>query len=122
MTDAKALIEIATDVVAVGETLRGNVTGTAAPDAPIFVEILWRTQFASIVGGSFEGEEKLLAAQEIDATGANAGRFEFQIPVAGPMSYEGKTFSIEWFLRIAGQPAGEKGFTVTAQLRRPEPS
>jgi hypothetical protein len=87
----------------------GKVSGRVKAGASanvLAVELLWRTS------GKCEPEEKVTARDEV----APGAPFEFRVPAAGPMSYEGKTFSVRWFVRTrtdAGELA-EKGFTVTA--------
>jgi hypothetical protein len=110
MSETRPGISLAGDILAVGEELKGRVVGMPPPGAAVFVDLLWRTT----------GEERIVAAAEAASTGTHERHFSFLIPAAGPMSYAGQTFSIEWFVRVAKDPSTEKRFTVTAGMRPPE--
>ena len=114
MTTDASRIELDQDAVTVGEAIRGRVI-LKSDESPSAVEVilLWRTS------GDFESEENEIARCKItDANGE--ARFILQVPPAGPMTYSGQTFSVNWFVRVADEPATEVPIFVNPSVMPPK--
>ena len=89
--------------VAVGEELAGAGGAVA-------VIVAWRTRIA----GTSEGEEHtVFAGTAVEAGPGRPARFEFLVPPAGPLSYEGKLFEILWTARATLNSPDGKAIETT---------
>ena len=108
-------LELASDSVHVGDAVTGRVHADAGALAgPITVELVWRTR------GRCEPEEKVVDATTLTCADASEAPFTLTVPAAGPMSYAGETFSVDWVVRLAGGPHIEKSLTILPALRPSE--
>lgn len=118
MSGTPVHIELHTETAVVGESVRGHLLAGADVGEGVHneatVELLWRTS------GLGDAEEQVVADQQVHMEGSPEAPFALDVPAAGPMSYAGQTFSINWFVRIAGRQDTERPLTVTAAVRRAE--
>ena len=113
MTTDAARIELDQDAVSVGGTIRGKVfLDSEEIRSPIEVILLWRTS------GDFESEENEIARCKVTLANGEA-RFILQIPTAGPMTYSGQTFSVNWFVRLDDEPSTEAPLAVRPSMAPP---
>ena len=117
MTGADLTLEVETTRVAVGDEVTGRVrvgSAGASADTSFSVELLWRTS------GQCQSEEKIVATQPVSPAGPGGAPFRLRIPQGGPMTYVGRTFAIDWCVRIPGDPPVEEPITVVAAVQSPQ--
>ena len=99
-------IELDEMSVCVGSNVRGKVLfNSDDASASVAIALVWRTI------GEFDPEEKEVSRRDVVVINGRAS-FSFAIPSAGPMSYSGQTFSIEWAIRADAEPPVETPLSV----------
>ena len=107
MTVESPRIELDRSTVSVGGNVNGKVVFDSGKTPPeVNVVLLWRTT------GDFDPEEKETARCEARTSGGVA-RFCLPVSPAGPMTYSGQTFSVNWFVRAVTEPPVEEPLVVT---------
>jgi len=119
MSDTPLRLELNAEAATVGEEIKGKVTGDPAamprPGATVSVELLWRTS------GECQSEERVVAQEKLSLQGAPPASFSLRVPGAGPMTYAGRAFAIDWFVRLTPERAIEAPLTVVAARKRAAP-
>ncbi len=88
-------IELEKDSVLNGESLRGRAEWVSSGKGPRKIEVFCRWRIA---GRANKHEQNIhtKSAENIAARNQITIPFDFEIPISGPLSYEGKQFSIIW--------------------------
>ena len=87
-------VELEHDSVLNGESLRGRAEWVSSGKAPRSIEVVCRWR---ITGKPYR-HELVIGTVEDNREGLSQATlpFEFAIPIAGPLSYEGEQFNIVW--------------------------
>jgi len=104
-------IELEKDRVRNGERVTGRAVWSARGEPAQVMEVVcgWRIE------GRVERRESIIGRVEADVSRRSEVvlSFDFEIPLAGPLSYDGKLFRIAWEVDAgAGRDVEAKPFTV----------
>lgn len=112
-------IELAQENVRNGERVSGRAVWSSGGEPAQTLEVVcgWRIE------GRVKRRETIVGRVEADA-GARSEvvlPFEFEIPLAGPLTYDGKLFRITWEVDAgAGRDVQSKPFTVVPRKWAPK--
>jgi hypothetical protein len=112
-------IELVQERVRNGERVSGRAVWSSGGDPAQTVEVVcgWRIE------GKVKRRETIIGRVEADAGGHTEVvlPFEFEIPLTGPLSYDGKLFRITWEVDAgAGRDTEAKPFTVAPRKWDPK--
>jgi hypothetical protein len=112
-------IELAQERVRNGDRVSGRAVWSSGGDPAQTIEVVcgWRIE------GRVTRRENIIGRVNADASARTEFvlPFEFEIPMTGPLSYEGKLFRISWEVDAgAGRDVEAKPFTVVARKWDPK--
>ncbi|MEK6372019.1 MAG: hypothetical protein AABO58_04935 [Acidobacteriota bacterium] len=112
-------IELAQERVRNGERVTGRAVWSSGGDPAQSIEVVcgWRIE------GRVKRRETIIGRVDADASARTEVvlPFEFEIPIAGPLSYEGKLFRITWEVDAgAGRDVESQPFTVAPRKWDPK--
>ncbi len=102
MTNNSLILELDADVTECGDTLTGSISWRGTDPAPPSVVV--SMGFATSGRGSKSdsgGPEEVT----ISTASSDVARFELPVPETGPISFSGRTISVEWHVEVRSDPS-----------------
>lgn len=102
MTDNGLILDLDADVTECGDTLTGSISWPGAGPAPRGVVV--SMGFVTSGRGS-KSDSGGPDAFSISTANSEVARFELSVPEMGPISFSGRTISVEWHVEVRAEPS-----------------